>query len=378
MILRMARRHPDEHQHHLFDDSPAGRAMEVVQPATHSARLRELAARLDPRLHMGTSSWSFPGWAGLMYKGAYPQASLARHGLAAYAAHPLMRSVGLDRAYYQPLSVEEYAGLGAQAPADFRFVIKAHQLITRPDADESGRTFGDTGALRESGVANPLFLDAQYAIDRVVGPATVGLKEKSGPIVFQFPPLDLTSGGRIGGAAAFVDRVGEFLARLPRPASGTFGGPLYAVEVRNKELLGARHRDGYIAMLRHAGVAHGWVEHPTMPLLSEQVEAMDRGGYGPEVQPLLCLRWLLVRYMSYDGARDRYEPFTRIVDDDPGTRGVVVSLVRRVLGAGRNAWVIANNKAEGSAPLTIERIAEELAKEYAPPPSQPRPGDRLA
>ena len=31
---------------------------------------------------------------------------LARHGLEAYAKHPLLRTVGLDRTYYRPIGVE--------------------------------------------------------------------------------------------------------------------------------------------------------------------------------------------------------------------------------------------------------------------------------
>lgn len=103
----------DEHQGHLFDDSPSARALELVQPSPHATPLLELGARLDPHLHMGTSSWSFPGWKGLVYKNDYGESALARHGLTAYAAHPLFRSVGLDRAFYQPLSVEEYTALAA-------------------------------------------------------------------------------------------------------------------------------------------------------------------------------------------------------------------------------------------------------------------------
>lgn len=198
----------------------------------------------------------------------------------------------------------------------------------------------------------------------MVGPACVGLKHKAGPIVFQFPPLDLAAAGRLGGARSFIRRVGEFLAKLPQAGSGTHALPLYAVEVRNRELLGARHIADYAAMLRDHGAAHGWVEHPTMPKLAEQSVAMTKANYPPEAQPHLTLRWLLIRHMTYDGAKDRYAPFTTIVDDDPATRTTVVSLIRTALGAGRNAWVIANNKAEGSAPLTIERIAQQLADDY--------------
>lgn len=359
---------PDAHQFRLFDDSPTARAMEIVQPAQPSPALVADGAALRasrPGLRLGTSSWSFPGWKGLVYTADHREADLARSGLAAYASHPLMRTVGLDRAFYQPLSVDQYADLAAQTPEDFRFLIKCHQAVTRPDADERGRTFGDTAALREAGVANPLFLDAAYAIDRVIGPTCVGLKSRAGPIVFQFPPLDLAARGPFGGAARFIERVDRFLGQLPRAGSGAHGLPLYAVEFRNGEPLG-RADDAFrklADMLRAHNVAYGWVAHPSMPTLSEQRAALAAAGLDAHQQPHLTLRWLLRRGLTYEGARDAYAPFNRHVDDDAATRNEIAALVDEALGAGRNAWVIVNNKAEGSGPLSIERIAARLRAE---------------
>ena len=51
-----------------------------------------LAARLPTGVHFGTSSWSFPGWKGLVYSGARTQTMLAREGLREYATHPLLTS----------------------------------------------------------------------------------------------------------------------------------------------------------------------------------------------------------------------------------------------------------------------------------------------
>jgi hypothetical protein len=35
--------------------------------------------------------------------------------------------------------------------------------------------------------------------------------------------------------------------------------------------------------------------------------------------------------------------------------------------AGRKVWITANNKAEGSAPLTLLKLAEEIAAAFAKP-----------
>ena len=75
-----------------------------VAPAPVSAELRALAESLPKRLHLGTSSWSFPTWAGLVYDRRASKEETARYGLTAYARHPLLRCVGVDRTWYAPLA----------------------------------------------------------------------------------------------------------------------------------------------------------------------------------------------------------------------------------------------------------------------------------
>ena len=74
-----------EQQLTLFGDAgePPGRdrSPHGVAPAAVADELRALAARLPTTLHLGTSSWSFPGWAGIVYDGAASTTALARRGL---------------------------------------------------------------------------------------------------------------------------------------------------------------------------------------------------------------------------------------------------------------------------------------------------------
>ena len=60
-----------------------------VRPSWDSPLLQAPVLPTDIRL--GTSSWFFPGWRGLVYEGIYPQAALSKKGLAAYAQIPLLR-----------------------------------------------------------------------------------------------------------------------------------------------------------------------------------------------------------------------------------------------------------------------------------------------
>ena len=65
--------------------------------ALEHAEAAGLAARLPVGVRFGTSSWSFPGWKGLVYSRRTTTAMLAREGLVEYARHPLLKTVGIDR-----------------------------------------------------------------------------------------------------------------------------------------------------------------------------------------------------------------------------------------------------------------------------------------
>lgn len=115
-------------QDSLFDDEPnapatprrTGTSTARVQPAPADQSQRSLAAALPRRLRLGTSSWYFPGWAGMVWDGAYEPSQLSKHGLAAYAQHPLFRAVSIDRSFYRPLPASQFAAYAAQDAPDFR------------------------------------------------------------------------------------------------------------------------------------------------------------------------------------------------------------------------------------------------------------------
>jgi hypothetical protein len=97
-----------------------------------------------------------------------------------------------------------------------------------------------------------------------------------------------------------------------------------------------------------------------MPPLHEQMRLIP-----PETMPILLVRWMLHPGQRYEEAKTRYQPFDRIVDDDRHNRQTITSLCLAALAAGHPAFVIANNKAEGSAPCTVFRLAEDIAPAIA-------------
>ncbi len=80
--LRVAR--TGQSQPDLFGGPPPDAPL--VRPAVPSPELLQVARRLPKNLHLGTSSLSFPGWAGIVYAQQYRVAELARHGLARLCA----------------------------------------------------------------------------------------------------------------------------------------------------------------------------------------------------------------------------------------------------------------------------------------------------
>ena len=341
-----------EGQLSLFDDDadtggrPAG-PRPAVRPAAVPPAVADLAAALPAAVRLGTSSWSFPGWTGLVYapglNGRPPsEAALARAGLAAYAAHPLLRTVSLDRTFYAPLPADAFARYAAEVPTGFRFMVKAPAAFTDPVVRRpgSGMAAGD----------NPTFLDAAAAAAAFVAPAVAGLGPKAGPLVFQFPPL-----GRrlLADLPRTIARIAACMTVLARgPAAG--GGCL-AVEVRDPELCTAE----LAAALGDAGAIPCLAIHARMPPAAAQAAAfgLDRD----DCPWPLVARWNLHAGRGYEEARADFFPFDRLVAEDGPTRVAVAGLVARAAARGRGAFVTINNKAEGSAPLSVLRLAEAIA-----------------
>lgn len=317
----------------LFPDEAKPNPELAVGPAEVEPEVRATAARLPTEVRLGTSSWSFPGWDGIVYDRRVSESTLARHGLEAYAAHPLLRTVGIDRTYYRPIETRDYEAYADAVPDHFRFVVKADRLLTSP-VDPEG--YGVR-------VPNPRFLDASYAREHVVRPMVEGLGPRCGPLLFQFSPIPPNL---VGGRRAFLERLYHFVRALPE-------GPVYAIELRTPAFL----CEEYARMLEATGAAHCYNVHPAMTPLDQQLQLVS-----PFYQPSLVVRWMLHAGMKYEVAKERYEPFDRVVDEDTASRERIAVAVLDALVAERPAFVTVNNKAEGSAPLSVFALARRIAE----------------
>lgn len=81
----------------------------------------------------------------------------------------------------------------------------------------------------------------------------------------------------------------------------------------------------------------------------------------PEASDFAIVRLLLRPGTWYEGQRDRFKPFDRLVEPDEAMRADVEAVTRRALSRGRRVFILVNNKAEGSSPLTVMALARSLA-----------------
>lgn len=324
--------------------APPASAGLKVRPQPVDEAQRALATALPREIHLGGSSWSYPGWAGLVWDKAYAESLLSRHGLAAYALQPLHRGVSLDRGFYRPLSASQYERYAAQVPADFRFTVKAPSLVSDALVRAEGSGRGQQ--------LNPVFLNPELALQEFVQPALEGLGPKIGALVFQLSPLTPQMLARM---PEQLERLRSLLRALPDLRSATPEGVI-AVEVRDPEWL----TPDFAAVLRECSATYCLGLHPKLPPLAQQLPLLRALWPGP----LVC-RWNLNRLhgpYGYEDAGRKYGAFDRMLDPDPETREALARVIRGTAGAGHKAYISISNHAEGCAPLSVRALAQALVQ----------------
>jgi len=288
-------------------------------------------------IRFGTSTWTYEGWQGQVYKRQYAKTKFAQECLGEYAQYqyqgqPLFTTVGNDSTFYRPPTANQLRRYLNQIPEEFEMCFKVWEEITIPSYAKQARY----GA--KAGQPNPRFLDAQLFKDLVLTPyREAKFEPHTGPFIFEFQRHGLP-------AEEFVGKLDGFFADLPKDFR-------YAVEIRNAGLLGPLYRD----MLAQHGVAHVYNHWSYMPPLAEQHNRMETF-----TAPYTVLRLLTPLKISYEVAKKRAEPYNRIVGELPEMRKDTVQLIRDAVADERRAYVLVNNRAEGNAPLTVQALVDLL------------------
>jgi uncharacterized protein YecE (DUF72 family) len=296
-----------------------------------------ISATLRPLLRLGTCSWKYDSWKGLVYdKGKIYRPD---DYLADYAR--FLNTVEVDQWFWslfpasvklpEPRVVKSYA---TSVPDDFIFTVKAPNAITLTHF-YNRETSGEL-----KGKPNPRFLDNALLDQFLETLAPLG--QKLGPIMFQFEYLNKQ---KMPSKEAFFDQFGNFISRAPKDRQ-------YAIEIRNPNYLSPAFFD----FLKKFQLGFVYLEGYYMPSIGE---VFDR--FRPATAPFSVIR-------LHGGDREEIEARTgslwnKITDPHPERIGDAVRIVRHNARSKILTYVNANNHFEGSAPLTIERLLDALSEQ---------------
>ena len=288
-----------------------------------STELTALVRRVPANVRFGTSTWTYDGWYGDVYHRRYRGPQPAKR-LEEYVRYPLFRTVGIDSAFYEPPSEAVLRAYAQALPPGFPCVSKVWDQITVKQ--------------------NPDFLNATLFKDAVLGPYDRAFRDHAGCFVFEFQAM---RGRDLPDPLAWADQLDAFLGQLP-------AGFRYAVELRNPELFTGLHGE----VLKRHRVAHVFNSWTEMPTIGEQLQ--QSWAFPAD---FTVVRALLKPGRRYADAVKAFEPYDRIQEPQPELRRDLIKAIQEVLRRRIEAFILANNRAEGNAPGTIREVARMWAEE---------------
>lgn len=283
-------------------------------------------------LRIGTCSWKFKSWAGLVYS-----AEKGINYLAEYTRH--YDTVEVDQWFWslfhgsppvlpRPDTVIEYRD---SVPVDFVFTVKVPNSITLTHYYKR-QTKGTL-------VENPHFLSVpllESFLERLEP-----LRKHLGPIMFQFEYLNKK---KMPNMQIFTDKLADFFARAPR-------GYSYALEPRNPQIFTRR----YFSFLTEHELSHVFIQGYYMPDITEVYARHGRQIEGRTV----------VRLHGYDRAgieKKTGKKYNAIVESMDDELPRIAAMIQDLLDRRVDTYLNVNNHYEGSAPLTIGKIKRLIGR----------------
>lgn len=279
-------------------------------------------------LQIGTCSWKYSSWVGLVYSQSKP-ANYLREYSSSYS------TVEIDQWFWSLFAgdtvvlprtdvVNQYS---VSVPEDFKFCIKVPNSITLTHHYSKKKHF----------TVNPHFLsiDLMHGFLESIEP----LWPKLGPLIFQFEYLNMK---KMASQGEFLDRLGAFAESLPTNF-------LYGVETRNPNYL----NDEYFDFLLSQNMSHVFLQGYYMPPIFKVYQNHKRkiGAnviirlHGPDrkgIEELTAKRW------------------DRVVAPKDKDIENLVEIISDLRNRKIVTYIYVNNHFEGSAPRTIARLMEKL------------------
>jgi uncharacterized protein YecE (DUF72 family) len=295
--------------------------------------------KLRGYLRLGTCSWKYDSWKGLVYEKG--KAYRPDDYLADYAGY--FGSVEVDQWFWSlfpggvrlpdPKTVGIYA---KSVPDDFVFTVKAPNALTLTHFYEKG----GAGHGASAGEPNPNFLNHDLLCRFLDTLSPMG--RKLGPVMFQFEYLNKK---KMATSEAFFEKFGEFINGAPRAGE-------FAVEIRNPNYFSPR----FFHFLEEHRLGFVYLEGYYMPPIGE---VFDR--FRPATAPFQVIRLHGGDRLEIEGRTG--EVWDAIVAPKPEAVAAAARIVKANAGKKVLTYLNLNNHFEGSAPLSARRVLDALAGE---------------
>jgi len=293
---------------------------------------QQIQDKYKPYLRIGTCSWKYDSWKGLVYD---PEKKYRSYDyLPDYARY--FNTVEIDQCFWSlfpqgaklpdPEMVRQYA---ESVPDDFLFTVKAPNSITLTHYYAKQPPALKMYANRP----NPYFLDVEL-LKRFLD-TLEPMREKLGPVMFQFEYLNKK---KMPYKEAFFERLDKFFEKAPKEFD-------YAVETRNPNYLA----EDFFDFLRQRDLGFVLLDGYYMPHISAIAAEHD----------VWTADYSIVRLHGPD--RQEIEERTggfwgEIVDPKDEGLKATASIIRENTRKRLTTFVNVNNHYEGCAPLTIQRL----------------------
>jgi len=282
-------------------------------------------------LHLGTCSWKYPSWEGLVYRSSKPDNILTEYAKK-YSAVEIDQwfwsLFGVDKVVLpKPAIVAEYS---QSVPEDFRFVVKAPNSLSLTHIYKH-YTAGEL-------VKNPHFLSPDLYTQFLY--SIKDLHPKIGAISLQFEYLNqqkMPSSSEF--LASFVHFLKEVDSHIP-----------LNIELRNPNFLTPRYFD----TLRELGIGHTFCQGYYMPSI---IDVYD--DHAHQIQGTQIIRLLGSDRQGMD--KQTGKVWNKVVAPKDAEIKGIADLIKRMLDqSGIDLYLNVNNHYEGSAPITIDKLLQYL------------------
>lgn len=282
------------------------------------------------QLRIGTCSWKYDSWRGIVYSN-----ESKINYLKEYSKH--FNTVEIDQWFWSlhginkvtlPKQdiVNEYR---ISVPNDFKFTIKIPNSISLTHHHKNEKS--------ETLIPNPYFLSHDLLAEfmSIVKP----MKANLGPLMFQFEYLNKE---KMKSQFEFQGLMREFVKQLP-------DGFVFSIEIRNPNYL----NEDYFQFIREHKIGHVFLQGYYMPSIFEIYKK-----FKDYIKDFTVIR---LHGPDRHGIENRSGgQWNKILDAKDDELEKLIEMIEELLDRNVDIYLNVNNHYEGSAPLTIQKIKKLL------------------